>query len=67
MEGLSLIVLSYYMTGLSNYVFKAVESAVALPGGVDFWTACTIPVWVGLAFLLTRRVRKLMKTFQEAR
>ena len=66
-EGLSLIVLTYYMTGLANYVLKAVELAVALPGGIDLWTACTIPVWVGLALLITRRVRKLMKRFEEAR
>ena len=49
-EGLSLIVLSYYMTGLAGYVLKAVDKFQALPGGTALWTAGTIPIWLALAW-----------------
>ena len=57
-ESLSLIVLSYYMTGLAGYVLKAVEKTLPLPGGATIWSAFTIPLWLGVAFLITHRVKK---------
>lgn len=59
-EGLSLIVLSYYLTGLANYVFKALEPVLPLPGNPTIWSAATIPVWLGLGFWMTRRVKKIV-------
>ncbi len=60
-EGLSLIVLSYYMTGLAGHVLKAVENYLALPGGAGLWTAATIPVWLAVAWGFTRRIKKLVQ------
>jgi len=62
-EGLSVIVISYYLTGLAGHVFDAlaekgmVESAV-LP------TALFIPVAVAFAFLVTRKGAKALKRKQ---
>ncbi|MCZ6730386.1 MAG: DUF3422 domain-containing protein [SAR324 cluster bacterium] len=61
-EGLSLIVLSYYLTGLSNYIFKALEPLLPLPGNPTVWSAMTIPLWLGLAFWMTRRVKALVSS-----
>ena len=60
-EGLSLIVLSYYLTGLAGYVLKAVAKFQPLPGGLALWTAGTIPVWFALAWWFTHRIKKLVK------
>ena len=59
-EGLSLIVLSYYLTGLANYIFKALEPVLPFPGDPTIWSAATIPIWLGLGFWMTRRVKKLV-------
>lgn len=59
-EGLSLIVLCYYLTGLANYVFKALEPVLPLPGNPTVWSALTIPLWLGVGFWMTRRVKKLV-------
>jgi uncharacterized membrane-anchored protein len=60
-EGLSLIVLCYYMTGLANYIFKALEPVLPLPGSPTVWSAATIPLWLGVSFWMTRRVKKLVR------
>lgn len=60
-EGLSLIVLTYYMTGLAGYVFRAVANFIPLPGGTVLWSASTIPIWLLMAFWITRRVHKLIE------
>ena len=61
-EGLSLIVISYYLTGLSNYVFKALEPVLPLPGSPTVWSAMTIPLWLGASFWMTRRIKRLVKS-----
>lgn len=60
-EGLSLIVLSYYLTGLANYVFKALEPILPLPGSATDWSALSIPVWLGLSFWITHRIKAKIK------
>lgn len=60
-EGLSLIVLTYYLTGLSNYVLKALEPMLLLPGSPTIWSAPTIPCRLGLSFWMTRRIKKHLK------
>ena len=64
-ESLSLIVLSYYMTGLAGYVFKAVEKTFPLPGGATLWSALTIPLWLGVAFLITHRLKKKIESVED--
>lgn len=66
-EGLSLIVLSYYMTGLAGYVLKAVDKFQALPGGVTLWTAATIPFWVAMAWAFTRRIKRMVKNLKKTK
>lgn len=60
-EGLSLIVLTYYLTGLAGYVLKAADNFQPLPGGTALWTALTIPFWLALAWLFTRRIKRLVQ------
>ena len=60
-EGLSLIVLSYYMTGLASYALKAVDKLRPLPWNTELLAALTIPVWFALAWLFTRRIKKAVQ------
>ncbi|MFQ5508563.1 MAG: DUF3422 family protein [Leptospirillia bacterium] len=61
-EGLSVIVISYYSTSLSGYVFKALEKEHLIGESATLYTAMFIPVAVIGAFLVTRRgMRKLKK------
>lgn len=64
-EGLSLIVLGYYLTGLANYIFKSLHGLGWLAGKPEYWTAASIPVWLGLAFGFTRRVKRLVHSYLE--
>ena len=64
-EGLSIIVLSYYLTGLTGYGLKALEAFWELPGRLDVWIAASVPFWLGLSYLFTRRVKKLVKNFMK--
>lgn len=60
-EGLSVIVLSYYITSLAGYMFKALEKSQVI-GSATYWTAGFIPVAAVGAFLVTKRgVAKLKK------
>ena len=59
-EGLSVIVISYYLTGLAGYVFKALAHE-GLIGSENLFTALFIPVAVGSAFLVTRKGAHLVK------
>lgn len=60
-EGLSVIVISYYMTGLAGYVFKALEKRHVIESAT-VPTALFIPVAVLTAFLVARRgMSKLRK------
>ncbi len=66
-EGLSVIVLSYYLSGLGSYVFKAMEklgwiSSASLASGVF------VPITLGLSFLLIFIGRKIIykRFFQDS-
>ncbi len=59
-EGLSFIVLSYYLTGLASYVFKALEAVVSLPIKAEVLTVATIPVWMIGVWFFTRRIKKVV-------
>lgn len=64
-EGLSIIVLSYYLTGLTGYALKAIESFWVLPGTLEVWIAASIPFWLGLSYVFTRRVKQLVKNYMQ--
>ena len=55
-EGVSLIILSYYMTALSGYVFKYLEKT-GLVSDHLFLTVCFIPAAFLIAYLVTKRVK----------
>jgi uncharacterized membrane-anchored protein len=59
-EGLSLIVLSYYLTGLAGYLFKALDAVMELPASPEILAAMTIPVWLAGVWIFTRRVKRLV-------
>jgi uncharacterized membrane-anchored protein len=59
-EGLSFIVLSYYLTGLAGYVFKALEALVRLPIQPEVLTFATIPVWMIGVWFFTRRIKRVV-------
>jgi uncharacterized membrane-anchored protein len=56
-EGLSVVVLSYYLAGLVNYLFKSFEAAGL---GIDptLWTGLALPLIVTAVWVGTRRVRR---------
>jgi len=60
-EGLSLIVLTYYLTGLSGYLFKALEGVTPLPFKPDMMAAFTIPLWLAGTWAFTRRVNRIVR------
>ena len=61
-EGLSLIVLSYYLTNLAHLIFEAAEPLLHLPGNPTIWAALTIPLWLALSFLITFRVKAQVRS-----
>lgn len=58
-EGLSVIVIAYYLSGLASYVFKGLSEIGWLPHH-DVTSAAFVPVAVGLAFLVTTLSRKYL-------
>jgi uncharacterized membrane-anchored protein len=57
-EGLSLVVLTYYAVGLIGYMAKGLQSSgVALP--VELISAIAVPVIAGLLYIGIRRARRL--------
>lgn len=62
-EGLSIIVLSYYLIGLFGYLVKAVSKADFLWGDPLIWQGALVPVAIGIAVGINiwvhRRIRKL--------
>lgn len=58
-EGLSIIVISYYLTGLAGYVFKAMEKAWGLNASLA--TGIFVPVAFVLTFLASRKFKKFME------
>lgn len=59
-EGLSVIVISYYLTGLAGYVFKALAKEGVIASEV-LPTALFIPVAIAMGFLVTRKGARLVK------
>ncbi len=62
-EGLSIIVLAYYFTGLAGHVVHALASLWPLPLPEPVLTALTIPVWLALGWGVTLRIKRLVKRF----
>jgi uncharacterized membrane-anchored protein len=64
-EGLSVIVLSYYLTGLLGYGIKALTKVGWLAGEAIVWQGAMLPVAIGIAIAVNRfvhsKVHKLRK------
>ena len=58
-EGLSVIVIAYYMAGLAGYVFKGLYELGWL-GNANVASAIFVPIAVGLAFLITTVSKKYL-------
>jgi uncharacterized membrane-anchored protein len=58
-EGLSVVVLSYYTVGLAGYGFKAAKAA-GLAIDTDLATGLSVPVVVGMVWLGVRRLRRAL-------
>ncbi len=56
-EGLSIVVLSYYLLGLTSYGLKAVKAA-GIKFDTELATGIAIPIIIGTVFLLVRRIRR---------
>jgi len=61
-EGLSVIVIAYYLSGLAGYVLKAMEVAGWIANAA-LATGLIVPVALGLAFLLIYFGRKVLYKF----
>lgn len=59
-EGLSVIVITYYLTSLAGYLFKLLESAKIIPSATIV-TALFIPVAAITVLLITRKAAKLLE------
>ncbi|HLF86850.1 MAG TPA: DUF3422 family protein, partial [Nitrospiria bacterium] len=59
-EGLSVIVLTYYLTSLAAYLFKLLESAKIIPSA-SIATAIFIPVAAITVLLITRKAAKVLE------
>ncbi|MBN4073825.1 DUF3422 domain-containing protein [bacterium AH-315-E07] len=59
-EGLSIVVLSYYLIGLISYGLKAIKAA-GIKLDTELATGIAIPIVVGLAFLVIRRLRRMIQ------
>ncbi len=61
-EGLSVIVISYYLTGLIGYLLKGSEAAIGLPIPVNVAIGLSVPLVVVTVWLTMRRMRsRLMR------
>ncbi|SDY93312.1 Uncharacterized membrane-anchored protein [Nitrosomonas halophila] len=58
-EGLSVVVLSYYLLGITGYGFKAAKAA-GLAINVELMTGIAIPFVVVIVFLAIRRFRRML-------
>lgn len=60
-EGLSVVVLSYYLLGITGYGLKAVKAA-GFDIDIELMTGLAIPVVVTIVFLAIRRFRRLVSS-----
>jgi uncharacterized membrane-anchored protein len=58
-EGLSVIVIAYYLAGLAGYVFKGLYELGWL-GNANVASAIFVPIAIGLAFLVTTMSKKYL-------
>ncbi|OQW35462.1 MAG: hypothetical protein A4E19_01490 [Nitrospira sp. SG-bin1] len=58
-EGLSVIVIAYYLAGLAGYIFKGL-SEVGWLGNANLASAVFVPIAIGLAFLITMASKKYL-------
>ena len=58
-EGLSVIVIAYYLSGLAGYVFKGLHE-VGWLHNANVASAIFVPIAIGLAFLITTLSRKYL-------
>ncbi|MEY4528183.1 MAG: hypothetical protein RL768_1902, partial [Nitrospirota bacterium] len=58
-EGLSVIVIAYYLSGLVGYIFKGLHEAGWLHNS-NVASAVFVPIAIGLAFLITTLSRKYL-------
>jgi uncharacterized membrane-anchored protein len=58
-EGLSVIVIAYYLAGLSGYVFKGLQEVGWLKNA-NIASAIFVPIAIGLAFLITTVSKKFL-------
>lgn len=65
-ESLSIVVQAYYLTGLANYAFKALEYRGWLADATTA-TALFIPIAFGAAFLLTWQAKRFLQRGAEDR
>jgi len=63
-EGLSVVVLSYYMLGLLAYALKALKSS-GLEFDAEVATGASIPLIIGLVFFSVRRLRRRLEKAHE--
>ncbi|MCW8908923.1 MAG: DUF3422 domain-containing protein, partial [Sedimenticola sp.] len=63
-EGLSVVVLSYYLLGMVGYGLEALKSA-GLPVNVEIGTGLAIPLVIGAVFLGVRRLKRLVGQREE--
>jgi uncharacterized membrane-anchored protein len=63
-ESLSVVVQAYYLTGLGNYAFKALEHHGWLPDSTTA-TALFIPAAFAIAFFLTWQAKRLLSRHME--
>ncbi len=59
-EGLSVVVLSYYLVGLLAYALKALKSS-GLEFDTNLATGASIPLIIGLVFFSVRRLRRKLE------
>ena len=59
-EGLSVIVIAYYLSGLAGYIFKGL-SEMGWLGNPNLASAIFVPIAIGLAFIVTTFSRKYLQ------
>jgi uncharacterized membrane-anchored protein len=59
-EGLSIIVIAYYLSGLAGYLFKGLHE-VGWLHNAGAWTAAFVPIAIGLSFTLMAISRRLIR------
>ncbi|HET9844475.1 MAG TPA: DUF3422 family protein, partial [Nitrospira sp.] len=58
-EGLSVIVIAYYVAGLGGYIFKGLQE-IGWLSNANLTSAIFVPIAVALAFGITRFSKKLL-------